>query len=118
MKDVTDLFEETKSRLIRAIVEKGGVVLGMKAKGFAGVLLDDRVFAEGLERKVIETTGLRGYVSTDELPRYGVTKADRRQIEVAFDVGEKDIVILVVGQEAKAKEALRLIEEEIAKRKS
>ena len=48
---------------------------------------------------------------------YIVTTRDRQEIKRAFDVGEKDIVILVVGQEAKAKEALGLVEEEIAKRK-
>jgi hypothetical protein len=45
------------------------------------------------------------------LAGYIVTTGDRQEIERAFDMGEKDIVILVVGQEA-----LRFIEEEIAKR--
>ena len=43
---------------------------------------------------------------------YIVSTGDRQEIEMVFDVGEKDIVILVVGQEA-----LRFIEEEIARRK-
>jgi Glu-tRNA(Gln) amidotransferase subunit E-like FAD-binding protein len=50
------------------------------------------------------------------LAGYIVTTGDRQEIERAFDMGEKDIVILVVGQEAEAKEALGLVEEEIAKR--
>lgn len=118
MKDVTNLFKETKSRLIRTIIDEGAVVLGMKVEDFAGVLLDDRAFAEGLEKKVIDATGLKGYISTDELPQYGITTGDKREVEAAFEVGEKDIAILVVGQEAKAKRALKLIEEEIAKRKT
>ena len=56
MKDISDLFGQTHSNLIRDILDRGGVVLGMKVENFAGVLLENEALALGIEKRLEETT--------------------------------------------------------------
>ncbi len=114
MKDVTKIFEKSGSRLIRAVLSRGGVVLGIKVENFSGVLAEDKVYAENLAKKVEAHTGVKGYISTDELPSYGISKAEKELVEAEFSAKENDIVVLVVDDAEKAKKALNLIEREIA----
>ncbi|MCK4648930.1 hypothetical protein KAT51_05345 [bacterium] len=117
MKDISNLFGQTHSNLIRDILDRGGVVLGMKVENFAGVLLENEALALEIERRLEETTGIKGYISTDELPRYGILAGEKEAIEKAFGAEGKDVVILIVEKKKKAQKALKIVEEEIAKHK-
>ena len=117
MKDISNLFSQTHSNLIRDILDKEGVVLGVKVKDFAGALLENEALALGIEKRLEETTGIKGYISTDELPRYGISAEEKEAIEKAFGVKEKDVVILIAEEKKKAQKALRIVAEEIAKHK-
>lgn len=117
MKDITDLLSETNSHVIRGVLDSGGVVVGIKAEGFAGVLIEDRKLTDSLAMKVEKEAGVKGFISTDELPKYGLNKQDRRNIEESFGAKEGDVVILVADQKEKAEKAIQIIEAEIAKRK-
>ncbi len=116
MRDITDLFKETNSHVIQEIINKGGVVLGIKAENFQGVLINDKRFSDELSKEIEKKTGVRGFISTDELPKYGIRKEDKRVIEDSFGCQEKDIVIIVADQKEKAEEAISMIEEAIKKR--
>ncbi|UZE92487.1 MAG: hypothetical protein IB616_01355 [Methanosarcinales archaeon] len=117
MEDVTNIFGNTGSGLIKGIIERGGVVLGEKIEGFAGVLVGDKAYADALQKKVEEQTGVKGYISTDELPAYGISKEEKEAIESGFGVKGNDVVILVADEETKARKALEVIKEDISKRK-
>ena len=117
MKDISKLFSQTHSNLIRDIMDRGGIALGMKVENFAGVLLKNEALALEIERRLEETTGIKGYISTDELPRYGILAGEKEAIEKVFGVKKKDVVILIVEEKKKAQKALKIIEEEIAKHK-
>ncbi len=117
MKDISDLFSQTHSNLIRDILDKGGVVLGMKVENFAGVLLENEALALEIEKRLEEATGIEGYISTDELPRYGILAEEKEAIEKAFGVKERDVVILIAEEKKKAQKALKIVEEEITKHK-
>ena len=114
MKDVTKIFEKSGSRLIGAVLGRGGVVLGIKVENFSGVLAEDKVYAENLAKKVEAQTGIKGYISTDELPSYGISREEKELVEAEFGAKENDVVILVVDDEEKAKKALDILEKEIA----
>lgn len=118
MKDISDLFGQTHSNLIRDILDRGGVVLGMKVENFAGVLLENEALALEIERRLEETTGIKGYISTDELPRYGILAEEKKAIEKTFGVKKKDVVILIAEEKKKARKALKIVEEEIAKHRT
>lgn len=117
MEDVTNIFENTGSSLIKGIIERGGVVLGEKIEGFAGVLVEDKVYADELQKKVEEQTGVKGYISTDELPAYGISKEEKEAVEGRFGVKGNDVIILVADEESKARRALEVIKKDISKQK-
>ncbi len=117
MKDISDLLSETNSHVIRGVLDSGGVVVGIKVEGFSGILIEDQKLTDSLAKKVEKEAGVKGFISTDELPKYGLNKQDRRNIEESFGAKEGDVVILVADQKDKAEKAIQIIEAEIAKRK-
>ncbi|KYK32126.1 MAG: hypothetical protein AYK19_15910 [Theionarchaea archaeon DG-70-1] len=117
MKDVTDLFSATKSGLIKRIISGGGVVLAEKVENFKGVLVKDPKFAEGVAKTMEQKTGVKGFISTDELPAFGISEGEKHQIEKTFECGDNDIVVLVADKKDKAEAGLKVFFEEIAAKK-
>ncbi|MFQ6051830.1 MAG: GAD domain-containing protein [Candidatus Hydrothermarchaeota archaeon] len=113
MKDVTNLLSDSKSKIIQRCIGSGGSILGIKIPEFYGVLIEDKEFANDLAKRVEEKFGVRGYISTDELPAYGISKKEKEEIERAFDVKGEDVVILVATEREKGEDALRFIVNEI-----
>ena len=81
------------------------------------VLIEDQKLTDSLAKKIEKEAGVKGFISTDELPKYGLNKQDKRNIEEAFGVKEGDVIIMVADQREKAEKAIQIIEAEIAKRK-
>ncbi len=116
MRDVTDLFSTTKSGLIKGIISRGGVVLAEKVENFKNVLVTNPAFAKEIAKTMEKKTGVKGFISTDELPAFGISEGDKHQIEKTFQCGEKDIVVLVADSKEKAEAGLKVFLEEIAKK--
>lgn len=117
MKDITELLQNSNSKLIRAVLDSGGSVLGIKVENFAGKLIEDKEFSEVLAKKLSDELGIKGYISSDELPCYGITHAEKDEIEEMFECGENDIVIFVADEKEKATKAIEIIEKEISQKK-
>ncbi len=117
MKDITGLFKESNSNIIKGVIASGGVIKGIKAENYKDVLINEKDFSDKMSNKVEAETGIKGFISSDELPKYGITKDDKRKIEEAFECKEKDIVIFVADKEDKATKALELIESAIKDKK-
>jgi len=117
IKDISSLFKETNSQLVKSVIEGGGVVMGLKVESFAGVLIKEKKFTDGISKKAEGETGIKGFISTDELPKYGINNETKKMIEDSFDCKEKDIVVLVADQKSKTQKALEILEKEIAARK-
>ncbi len=117
MKDITSLFKETNSQLIKSVIDSGGVIMGIKAEGFSGVLIKEKKFTDSISKKAEKETGIKGFISTDELPKYGINKATKRSIEENFECKEGDVVIFVADQKDKTQKALEIVEKEIAAKK-
>ncbi|MBU7022597.1 MAG: hypothetical protein HXS40_00390 [Theionarchaea archaeon] len=116
MKDITDLFSDTKSGLVKGIVSRGGVVLGEKVEAFKNVLTKDPSFAEGIAKIMEQKTGVKGFITTDELPSFGISEGEKHQIEKEFACGDNDIVVLVADKKEKAEAGLKVFFEEIGKK--
>jgi len=69
-KELTDLFRETKSRVILSELNRGGQVIGIKAPGFAGILgkevMPGRRFGTEVSDYVKSLAGLGGIFHSDE----------------------------------------------------
>jgi len=113
MKELTDLFKNTNARFIKKSIESGSVVLGIKAENFSGVLVNNKDYAESLANKLNEKFGVKGFISTDELPKYGISAEEKNAVESALGVKEKDVGIFVVDKKEKAEKAIQLINEEV-----
>lgn len=115
MEDLTPLLYTTKSNLLRQVLDRDGVVLGTRAEGYKGILATDHALTTRLSER-IGNAGVEGFISTDELPKYGISIVERDAVEGAFHLGPEDTVIMVAGPRAAAERAVRLLEGELQSR--
>ncbi|WP_456419831.1 Glu-tRNA(Gln) amidotransferase subunit GatE [Methanocaldococcus infernus] len=111
--DVTDLFKECKSRIIKRAIERGGKVKAIILKKFSGLVGKEiqpgrRLGTEFSDRaKVI--AGVGGIFHTDELPNYGITDEDVKKLRERLKAEEEDTIIIVADEEEKAIKALEAV---------
>src|SRR5881396_1982319 len=103
LRNVTSAFGRTESKVVRAAVRKGGVVLGWSLPGFAG-LLKDKLGPELAAHARI--AGVAGIFHSDELPGYGITSSEVTAARTALRTGEEDAFVLVAEEEEKARGAI------------
>jgi len=96
--DVTDVFEETESGVIRSALDAGGAVAAVPLYGFDGLvgreIQPDRRLGTELSDHATRH-GAGGIFHTDELPAYGVTAAEVEALRDAVDAGPDDAVAIV-----------------------
>jgi len=102
LRNVTSAFGRTESKVVRAAVTKGGVVLGCSLPGFAG-LLKDKLGPELAAHARI--AGVAGIFHSDELPGYGISPGETEAVREALGLGDHDAFILVAEEESKARAA-------------
>ncbi len=107
--DVTDVFAETESGVIRGAIADEGTVRAVRLTGFDGLvgqeLQPDRrlgtEFADHARRH-----GAGGIFHTDELPAYGVTTEEVTALRDAVNAAPSDAVVLVADDPETATLAL------------
>jgi len=109
--DVTDVFSNTKSKLVKRVLEAGGQVVAVKAPGFRKLLgfevQPGRRFGTELADYVRAWTELGGLLHSDELPGYGISADEVRAVEQR--VGVDSYVLLMGVEEAELEEAARVV---------
>ncbi|MBU2565387.1 MAG: hypothetical protein KJ655_03940 [Candidatus Thermoplasmatota archaeon] len=113
MRELTELFKNTGARFIKNSIESGSIILGVKVENFTGVLANSKEYAESLAKKLDEQAGVKGFISTDELPKYGISDDEKTAVKTALNVKENDVGIFVVDTKEKAGKAIELINEEV-----
>lgn len=100
--DVTDVFRDTKSKILRRVLDAGGVVYAVKAPGFQKLLgfevQPGRRLGTELADYVRAWTELGGLMHSDELPGYGVTSDEVRAVGQRLGV---DSFVLLSGSDPK-----------------
>ena len=99
VRDVTALFRETESNVVRLALKKGGVVLGWALPGFSG-LLKGRLGPELAAHARI--AGVAGIFHSDELPGYGITQAELDAVRNELGLDAPDACVLVADEVTKA----------------
>jgi len=113
--DVSTLFSNTKSKLIREALVSGGVALAVKVPCFAGLL--GRELAPGLRlgTEMASRASFWGRVGgifhTDELPAYGISEDEVLSMKRTLGCGELDAVVMVADHKDKAVDALTAVVE-------
>jgi len=113
--DVSEVFRQTKCKVIRKAVDKGQKVLAVKLPKFGGILKrelmpDFRVGTELSDRaKFWGRVG--GIFHTDEMPAYGVTAEEVEALRKAADASEEDAVVFVADTAENVQDALKAVVE-------
>jgi len=114
-KDLTYLFKNTRSKLIKRALDSGMRVYGLKLKGMRGLLSlgGDYRLGKDLAVYVKVKTGLKGIIHSDELPGYGITEEEIKDIMRALNSGENDAFVLIIADEVSALKALNAVYERV-----
>ena len=113
MFDVTTHFGGCDSKMIRASIDSGAVVLGLSLPGLAGHLGTKQLDAEGSQlprlgrelASAAKLAGVKGIFHSDELPAYGITETETAAC--ADHLG--DCFVLCVAPEWQAELALEAV---------
>lgn len=113
--DVTDVFKDTKCKVIKKAVDKKSVVKALKLTGFAGFLKRElapnfRIGTELSDRaKFWGRVG--GIFHTDEMPNYGVTVEEIEALRKALSAVAEDAVVFVADTAENTVDALKAVVE-------
>jgi len=111
--DVSDVFGETKSRIIKNALRKGGRVIAVKLRGFAGCvgieLCPDRRLGTEMADHAKFAGGVRGIFHTDELPAYDITVEEVEALRERAAASELDAVVIVADEEESCRRALSAV---------
>ena len=107
--DVTGLFKECPSKVIKSALSAKGKVLAVKLPGFAGVMNGEngelRLGAEMAQHA--RTKGVKGIFHSDELPNYGIEQdyVDKLKAELGM-TGKYDAFAICAADRVKGENAL------------
>ena len=113
--DVTNVFKETKSKVVRKAIDKNQVVKALRLPGFAGFLGRElmpnyRVGSEMSDRaKFWGRVG--GIFHTDEMPNYGITVEEVEALRKAVNAHEGDAAVFVADSVENTLDALKAVAE-------
>jgi glutamyl-tRNA(Gln) amidotransferase subunit E len=109
VRDLTALLRGTSCRVLRSALESGGRILAVKLPKFSRTLgmTEDGVKRLGAEMAAhARVSGVKGLFHSDELPGYGMTKAEVEDIASTLSLDSEDAFVLVADKEEKASAAL------------
>jgi glutamyl-tRNA(Gln) amidotransferase subunit E len=115
IRDVTELFKNTKSKVLRKALDRGQTVKAQVLPTFAGFLKrelapDFRVGTELSDRaKFWGRVG--GIFHTDEMPNYGVTAEEVEALRKEVGAGDGDAVVFVADTAENTTDALKAVVE-------
>jgi glutamyl-tRNA(Gln) amidotransferase subunit E len=115
MLDVSDLFEGTGSRILKAALKKGGRIMAVKLQGFAGLVgkevCPNRRLGTEMSDRAKFSAGVRGIFHTDELPGYSITVEEVSALRERAGASEGDAVVIVADEEERCRKALTAVVE-------
>ncbi|MFH1544693.1 MAG: Glu-tRNA(Gln) amidotransferase subunit GatE [archaeon] len=111
--ELNELLKDSTSKLIKGNLSKGNKVLGVKLKSFNGLLgkelQPNRRLGTEFADYVKARSGLKGIIHSDELPAYGITEKEKKEISERLECGEGDAFAFVLGEREKAEKAISVV---------
>jgi len=114
--DVTNIFENTKSKVIHKALEKKHIVRAVKLEGFAGItgreLMPNFRFGSELSDRAKFWGRVGGIFHTDEqLSNYNITPQEVTALRNAVQANQTDAVIFVADTQENTQDALTAVVE-------
>jgi glutamyl-tRNA(Gln) amidotransferase subunit E len=102
--DVTDILVKAQSKIVKKILDNGGIFRALRAPGFAGMIgfepyPDIRIGKE--LGKLVRFYDLDGVFHSDELPNYGIIEQEVTAVKSKLQTGENDAFVIVGGPKDK-----------------
>lgn len=118
VKDVTQVFVNTKSNLVRNALSKGLKVYALPLKGFNGILKVEvqpgRRFGTELSDYAKAWGGVGGIIHSDELPAYGISAEEKLNVFKVLNLDEsRDAYVLTLADDESAERALQAVFERV-----
>jgi len=108
--DVSEVFNETGSRILGSALKRGGKVMAVKLPGFSGLtgreLCPDRRLGTELSDHARFGGGVKGIFHTDELPGYSITSEEVQSLRENMEAEKTDAVVIVADEESRCVAAL------------
>jgi glutamyl-tRNA(Gln) amidotransferase subunit E len=98
--DVTDLIEQSSSKVVKKILSGDSRFMGFVLRGFRGILSFEPYQGIRLGRElgeVAKSYGIGGIFHSDELPNYGISSEDVESLSSILKINENDAFILIGG---------------------
>jgi glutamyl-tRNA(Gln) amidotransferase subunit E len=113
--DITDVFKQTKCKVIRKAIDADKQVIAVKLPRFRGFLKRELIPNVRLGTEMADRARFWGRVGglfhTDELPAYGITIEEIGELKKATKAEEQDAIVFVADTSENAKDALKAIVE-------
>jgi glutamyl-tRNA(Gln) amidotransferase subunit E len=111
--DVTDVFKQTKCKVIRKALDKNQQVLAVRLPKFKGFLKRELMPNFRLGTEMADRARFWGRVGgifhTDELPAYGITAEEIEELRKATEAKEQDAIVFVADTPENSKDALKAV---------
>ncbi len=104
IEDVTDILAKAQSKIVKKILDGGGLFKAILVPGFAGMIgyepyPDIRIGKE--LGKLVRFYDLDGVFHSDELPNYGITEQEVVAVRTRLQAGDNDAFVIVGGPKEK-----------------
>jgi glutamyl-tRNA(Gln) amidotransferase subunit E len=113
--DITEIFKQTKCKVIRKALDKNQTVLAVKLPKFSGLLKWELMPNFRLGTEMSDRAKFWGRVGgifhTDEMPAYGITIEEVEKLRKAVGAEELDAVVFVADAPENAQDALKAVVE-------
>lgn len=105
--DITEIFKNTNSKIIKDTIERNGVVLAVKLKGFSKLL--KLKLGPEIAQYARAIAGVKGIFHSDELPSYGISESEVANVKKKLNLENNDAFVLVAEKEEIAGSALNSV---------
>lgn len=113
IKDLSGLLKNCESNIVKKAIKSGKSVFGIRLKKFAGLLGKNlqgkRRFGTELANYLKVKHKIAGLLHSDELPNYGITEEEKKQIAEMLSCGTEDAFVLLCESRHNAEQAFDTI---------
>ena len=111
--EVSNIFKNTDSKLIKKVLQANGKIMAVKAQKFKGLIGQEKQKGTRLGRDIsslVKFFGYGGIFHSDELPNYGITEDECRNVNGILKNQENDGFIILTGKSNNMEIAVKSIE--------
>ena len=101
--DVTEYMSQSTSKIVKKILNGDSRFMGFVLRDFGGILSFEPSEGIRLGRElgeVAKSYGIGGIFHSDELPNYGITSEDVKQLSSILKINKNDAFVLIGGPQA------------------